>query len=504
MSKDNKVKQESVRRIIRSAEGNLVRPIETAKKHKKFVTLTNRPANERPFVVVRSASDDEQTEVAAPPAAKRIVRPAKRSENPVLSIIFPVEYTKEEVLAILLEYAMTDYTITGGENGCYCATRSDLQSIADRTTTSIKLNSDGVIAMIDANEYPVKRAETKDNLTLVAYEFDAKRFDKDAVNAWLVKNSVDSPQDSVENPSGDAFTVKRSEVAAETEVRRVELEEGVTAVVIRSEVCCVPDPFIAVVNEKSYGSYGWGHLDFNASMADREYSRVMDDAQYKLSEVLRQITMGCGLELDVRKQLVDRALAQYGEFVKQVIDALPRQVMLLVNRAADETKGSNTMTTAEQAAAAAAKNDTPVTRAEIAELITSGVAAAFAAQRTEAAPAAAAATEAAPAAAAATTAVEATRSEEGTGAAAAAPAAAAATTAAVAAPAAAEAASSISRADMETMLAQAVAPLNAKIEEMSNTVIVRSDKGDQRVAAQNVKRTEGEVFQGSILGTLKK
>ncbi len=495
-------------RVIRrsgTVEGNLVRPIDDPKKRQKFLTLTNRPANERPFVVVRS--EQEEANPAATPRA-RIVRAAKRSDNPVLSVSFPADYTEDTVKGILAEYSMDDYRLDTAADGTFVAMRADLQSIADVTTTAIRLNSDGVTALLNAAEHQVKRAETKNNLTLVAYEFDAKRFDGEKVNAWLSQNSVDSPQVSVENPSGDAITVKRSDIEEGTETRRVELEDGVFAVVARSEACCLPDQYAAVINESAYGSYGWGHLDFSASMADLEYCQVIDKANSRLSSVIDHITRYCSLPLDARKQLVTQALTQYGEFVGSVIDALPRQVMLLVTRAADATKESTTMSKAETVAAP----DTPVTRAELAEMITAGVTAAMAAQRGEPATAAVATTPAAadgtgaaaPVVVATTTETDAQRAEAAAAVAAAAPVVAApAVVAAVAAPAVE---ATVTRADIAAAIVEAMAPLTAQITEMNNTVIVRSDKGDRTVTAlgTNVKRTETEIFSGAIPGLPRK
>ncbi len=496
MSKDT-----VVRRIIRSAvpvDGNLVRAVES--KRKKFVTLTSKPANERPFVVVRSDADPEEEGIggavdapATPTPRARIVRGVKRNDNPILALNFPDDTTEEQATAILAEYSMSDYKLSTNDEGRFVAVRSDLQSIADIATTEVMLTA-GVLASLDATEFAVKRSENKNNLTLVSLEFDAKRFDTDQVNSWLSKNSVDSTQDSVENSSGDVIAVKRNSVGAETDTRRVELEPGVTAVVARSETCCLPEEYAAVINEAAYGNWGWGHLDFNAALADEEYSRWMDKAQDKLNSVLRHITMYCGLPLDARKQLVNQALAQYGDFVGSVIDALPRQVMLLVTRAADANKESNTMSKDTAVAA----TDTPVTRAELAKMITDGVAAAMVAQRNDPATAAVAAPAAAVAVAAPVAAAADTNTQRAADPVVATPAATPAVVAA--APAATE---TITRADMAAAVSEAMAPLVAQITEMNNTVILRNDGGDVAVKTVAVKRTD-DVFVGAIPGIARK
>lgn len=462
-------------RVRRSAkadtvDGNLVRV-----SNPVAITLTNRPANERPFQVVRS---DEEGTVAAP--VKRVMRKVQRNDSPVLALTFPEGYTEEQVAATLDTFEMSHYVVEVDAAGIYTAKRSDLQSIAELATTDIKLNTEGVIARLDAAQYTVQRSDNKDNIALVAFEFDAKRFDADAISSWIAQNNVDTAQPAVENATSNSFTVKRSEVAEGTDTRRVQVEEGVTAVIVRAETADVPAAF-AIVNEAAYGNYGWGHLDFYASMADEAFCELMDDAGYRLRRVLGNVILHSQLPLESRKALVDRTLAQYGEFVKNVIDALPRQVMQLVTRAA-EPKESNAMkiegqeTPAAATPAAASPETFTLTRAEIDAQIAAGVEAELA-RRAEAAPAAATETPAAAPAASAEAPVERNDATQ------------------TAAPAA------ITRADVEAAVANATADLRAKLDEMANTVVLRSDAGDQKVAVTpptNVKRSAEDVFAGSF------
>ena len=468
-----------IRRVRRSDDavnGNLVR-VGTP----KTLTLTAKPANQRPFPVVRSDNGETMT---TPTTAKRVARTAKRSdENPVLKLTFPAGYTQDDVNQILIEYDMTGYVVKL-EGTQYIAVRSDLQSIAN-PTTDIKLNDAGVIASLDANQYAVQQAQRSDNLKLVAFEFDAKRYDENQVSTWLTQNGVDIAQDSVENSGNDVIAVKRSDIAEGTDTRRVQLDEGVVAVVARADVEDMPEKFAAVVNEAAYGSWGWGHLDFNASMADRAFCELMDDATYRLRSVLDQIIFYSSLPLDARTQLINRSLAQFGDFVGNVMDALPRQVMLLVSRAAETPKQeSNTMTTTNQGAAAAApaataaQTDTvTISRSELSALIAEQVKAATVAPATT---------------------TEAKRSDEAAAAAApaAGEAAAAPTSTEAPAAAAAPAAATVTRSDLEAVVAAALAPVMAKVDEINNTVIVRSDGGDPSKQVQ-VKRS---VFAGAIPG----
>lgn len=456
-----------------TADGNMVR-IGTP----KAITLTARPANERPYQVIRSdeqASQESNTAAPAPaPVARRVTRNVRRSDNPVIMLTFPVGFTEDDVSAALVEFEMTTYTVQCDDAGIYTALRSDLQSIANIQRTDIKLNAAGVIASLDASQYSVQRAENKDNIALVSYEFDVKRFDADAASQWLAQNDVDSTKFTVENASDNSLVVKRSEVADGVDTRRVQLEEGVVAVIARSDTADVPSAFTTVISDAAYGNWGWGHIDFSAAMADYEFCKVMDDANWKLRGVLDNIIFYSQLPLEQRKQLIDRSLGQYGDFVKSLIDALPRQVMMLVTRAA-ETKESNDMATTQTTGGNATKDDAPVTRAEIKGLMAEVLKeAGITTQRAEvtAAPAAAAAQ-------AATTEATTQRSEEGTGVAA---------TATTAAPAAVTG-ESLTRSDVATMLADAMKPVTEQLQSIANTAVVRSDNGD---AGANVKQTSNK------------
>jgi hypothetical protein len=465
----------TARRIQRSATaaGNLVSLNEPV-----AVSLVGRPANQRPFVVMRSAD-------AAPTDAggtKRVLR-TKRNDSPVLALKFPEGSTEATVTEALTTFGMANYTIALDEaTGTYHAFRSDLQSIANIETTDIMLNKDGVIASLDATQYKVKRADSKQNIKLVSFEFDIKRFDEDAISSWMAQNGVDSAKVSVENSSGDAITVKRSDVEEGTDVRRVELEAGVVAVVARSDVADLPAEFALTLSDAAYGSWGWGHLEFNVALADEAFCQLMDDAAYRLCSVMRHITMQCELPLESRKELVARSLAQYQDFVSNVIDALPRQVMVLVTRADVATKESNNMKTEDQSAAPAAAAAAPatpevITRADLDAAVAKAVTAALAAQ-------------AAPAAAADTT----QRSD------AAAPAAAAPAEPVAAAVAPAAAVAGLTRADLDDAVSKVVSPLIEQISTLQNTVVLRSDSGDQKQAGAK----PANIFRGSIFGNLGK
>lgn len=477
-------------RISRSspaATGNLVSVGTPA-----FISLVGKPANQRPFKVIRDDKTTADTTPRAVRTARRgtpaTMKAARRSEDGILALTFPSGCTKEDAESSLLTFGLTGYTITETA-GIFTASRGepDLQLIAK--SASIKLTSDGIMAVMDENVYTEPVLTPKPSVSLVRFEFDASKYDADKVSAWLKKNSVDNTQDDTQN-SGDAIiSVKRKDVAEGVEVRRMELEVGVVAVVVQSEALDVPDDFAVGVVECCYGQWGWGQLDFSASMADRAFCDQLDTAESRIRSVLNSILFYSELPLELRKTLVSTALTQYGDFINNAIDALPRQVLLLATRSDSDTSQEIQMTTeaqkkADEAAAvkradedAAAKlaatnaaqaeiDAKPVTRGELTSLVTDAVTAAMAATGTVATPVVRSdvATPATPAAVSATEAV------------------------------------SISRADLLSVMAEAIKPLGDRLEKIESTSTVRSDQGDPPVVVAGKDAAPKSIFRGAIFG----
>lgn len=449
--------------------GNLVR-VETP----AFLSLVGLPANQTGFKVVRSDTTKGETQMSKSTKAPIARRVARRSEtNPIMALAFPSEYTPEAVAETLKQFGMTGYTVETVE-GVVTARRADLQSIAKEGTTTVKLTSDGVVATIARSDVG---AEQHQSIALASIEFDPNVHTEDTISAWLQRNSVDIPIPAIENPDA-VVVVKRSDVSEQQEVRRVDLGDGVVAVIVQAEIFDAPDPLAQVLADSAYGNYGWGFMDFSMSMADAEFSAAMDDANWRLRQVLDRIMLYSGLPLDTRKLLVQNALAQYGEFINGWIDSLPRQVMASVIRS--DTKESTTMSKENQTQAApAADEKVTLTRAELAELVKESVAKELEVQRA----AAPAATD--PAAATQT----------------AAPAQAAA-------PAATETAV-VTRADMVEAMKEVVAPLVERVAGLEGKTVLRSE-GDDPATKKAVKRTDhlnadgsvnmAKVFRGAISG----
>jgi hypothetical protein len=429
----------------------------------KRISLVGLPANQTAFKVVRSDDKGE------PKMTQTIVRRTKRSAtpSPVLKLTFPEGTTEDNVKSALTNYGMSDYTVSE-QDGVYVALRSDLKSISNDTATQdIKLSDEGLIATVA--KIVSRSDDEKSQLSLVALEFDSSKFTLEEVQRWSTEKCVDGKVEEPQNPD-QCYVVRRSEVPEGEETRKMVLEDGVTALITRSDVSNVPDGFVAVISEAAYGSWGWGQLDFAAMMADKEFSEAMEDSMYALRDLLRHIIMWSGLPLDVRKDLANRALAQYGEYVGAVMDSLPRQLLVSVVRSANPRKETAmTKATSGTATPEAKPEDKTapetLTRSDVQTMITEAVAAALAAKpvaRSDEKP-------------------EAKPEEK------------------PAAPVV------LTRADFQEMLSAVVTPLAEKVEKLGSTTVLRS-ADEQKVERNDAddkddkKDKKKDVFRGAFPG----
>jgi hypothetical protein len=193
---------------------------------------------------------------------------------------------------------------------------------------------------------------------------------------------------------------RRAEVPDKAEIGKVEIADGVIAHVTRQEQTDVPAEMYGVVSEAAYGSWGWGQLDFGAVLADVEFTEATREAVDVLHRVLTDILFWSSLPLAVRKELVARATSQFTSYVIELMDALPPKTVMInrsmkeqemtkkdegkqqsaedIKRAEDEAKAkAEADAKAAADAAAQAEAQKPVTRAEVAQIVTEAVKAAF-------------------------------------------------------------------------------------------------------------------------------
>lgn len=386
---------------------NLTRLVKPA-----FLTLCRKPANQVAFSVVRNQTGEKT--VTKP--TTRIERSRVRRADPMLSILFDAALPREEIEARLASFGLKDYQLSETEEG-WMATRSDLEDVLkDKPETMRVRLSDKEVAEVLK---PIAKSETSDEpqgISVVRIEFSADAFgDTNEIKDWCAKNSVDFNESAVENV--DLATVLRISDEKFDETRSLLVDTGVTFVIARTDVTIVPPAFEEVVNETAYGNWGWGQLDFNAILADKQFSEATSEALYTLHNLLDRILFYSSLPLNVRKTLVSRATTQFGDYVNSLMDMLPTQVLIAirsdVNKEPEMTtktekrndgddKGTQAAAAAtEQAAAAAAEvvaepaAEGAITRADVANMISEAMGgvttqlAALAEKITPAAPAAA-------------------------------------------------------------------------------------------------------------------
>lgn len=446
--------------------GNLIRPVTP-----QFLSLVNKPANQTAFKVMRS--DQGETPVS------KLMRRTRRNDlpSPVLRLTFPEGSTEATATEALATYGMEGYTVQN-DNGKIVAVRSDLKTISPDSTVAIKLSEAGLIAEVQRSA-SLGAAETnvgdKPHISVVAFELDATKFTSDQAAQWMAEKSVDGTLEQPQN-SDSCYVVRRSDVSEVEETRKMVVEDGVTAVVVRSDDPNVPDGFVAAVSEAAYGSWGWGQLDFTAAMADAEFSAQMDDGIWRLRRVLEDILLYSPLPLDVRQALTTRALLQFGEFVGVLMESLPRQLLVSVVRSSspllENHMTQKTTGTAPQTAATPATTPAPteaVTRADLDALRASIVEEVTNALRSASAAPAAAADPATPDPAAAD-----------------------------------QAAANLTRADVDAILGEKLKPLSDAVEKLSGLTVVRSegDTTGKPDPTKNAKRSD-DVFRGAFFGTQK-
>lgn len=348
----------------------------------KFLSLVGLPANQVAFKVIRN--DNGELTMAAP----HITRKRTQRSEPLISIEFELEVSEEAIRSTMADWGVTDYTVetTADKKVVKCADAGEKSvmriDMGDKVATILKPISNST--------------EGKPHISVVRYTFDKDAFPaEDDINVWMKAHRIDFSGDKVQNEDL-AITVTRGAPLAEGEdTRTLEVDTGVRLTVCRADVQDVPDGLIAVVNDTAYGSWGWGQLDFTATMADVEFCEVGREALDTLDSVTRNILFYSDLPIAVRKDLIVRAASQFSNFIVTLMDALPARVVV-ANRSL--TPKETPMTTAQAAAPAAdvtqtadpvaapaatpatpATTDT-LTRADVATMITEAVTAALAAQ----------------------------------------------------------------------------------------------------------------------------
>lgn len=284
-----------------------------------FLTLTKSPANRSPFKVIRSADGDEGKVV-------------ERSDSDLLSIDLPTGISRNDAEGIMRTFGLEDDYEIVESDGLFRLHRRG--SDADAKTVKLEMG-EGIVANVAVSAFQRSDEEFADAckpegdqkkyVALVNVRFDNGHFKSvKQVSDWLDGHEVTYPEGAVKIEK-DGFTVTRGD--AEGETREVDLGDGVLGTICRAEAQDVPMRVYRNVLEQAYGSWGWGHIDFAAALADPIFTDKSWDALWALRDVLENIVIYSGLPLDDRKALIRNACNSYADYMSALLDALPRGVI---------------------------------------------------------------------------------------------------------------------------------------------------------------------------------
>jgi hypothetical protein len=290
----------------------------------RFLSVVGNPSNRSGFKVLRKDADGNT-------ALRDLVNVAtekskKRSDSPaLLSLSFPQGLTREEVEELLEAFGMESEYEVRGDSDQFIAYRRNSEELEGVETVDINTGL-GYVATIAAQRF-CRSDVDQIGVTLVGLEF-GEEFSESQVREWLIRRNVVEGDYAVEVCDGGIAVTRHSlPEDGSAHVKKVQIEPGVHAVIAATERNDVPVKLYRSVVEQAYGSYGWGHLNFASAQVDPMFTSDANSAIYVLQDVLENIILYSGLPLEDRKQLMRNALAQFGAYLEQMMDSLPRQAM---------------------------------------------------------------------------------------------------------------------------------------------------------------------------------
>ena len=322
---------------------SLLRPV-----YPKFISVVDSPANQSAFKVIRSTEDSPAPSKGnALKKRTRRTAPVTRNAEGLLSITLPSTASREEAESVMAQFGLEDdYGIT--ENGdSFALVRLGIPDDASIPATPIPLEGDMWAYVADTTLYrglPAQSVEsTKTDTTtgdsssgnlgvvMVGLEFDeaffeTNRIDRGLVGNWLKERNIAIEDNRIETVEGGIVATRYD---TDKQSRKLSIQQGVKAVVVRSTSANndVPKSISRAVTSEAFGNWGWGHVDFIAALADPEYCDKSYLAISTLYDVLETILFYSKYSLDERKTLMKEALDQYGAFMENLIDSLPRTVL---------------------------------------------------------------------------------------------------------------------------------------------------------------------------------
>lgn len=329
----------------------------------QFLSLVDSPSNMTSFKIVRS--EDE----VAPLTSKR-VRMKRSDDNPLLAIMLPESFTEEDAVDIMIRFGLSndDYEIVDRGNRksiIYKKKRNE-----DIESVNIDLG-EGIVAVVERSHLRSGKAGKGSDLSVTELQFFEPNFmDEDSVRIYLKENGIS--YDTVEQVEA-GFIVSRA--SSGEDVKKVNVGDGVVALVALSDSRDVPKSISRAVDVSALGNYGFGHISFETAVADIHFSQVIPEAIALLNDVLYNIMFLSDMPMADRRRMVSQALSEFSAFVENVLTSLTpemaeqaRSTANLVNHR-EESTNMITAENVEKAKAVAAEESKPeeVTRSEATE-----------------------------------------------------------------------------------------------------------------------------------------
>ena len=289
-----------------------------------FVSLVGQPANRAGFKVFRGDNANQLRASLDAQLEKVLQRKDINPDFTVHTIMLPEDIkSREEAELIRSTFGFdADFTL-GEEEGRFVLVSDSAPQGEDSITVELGDGFEARLVRADQQE-----EEKMPGISLVALRFDPDKFiDPDKIQRWLKENEIDCKSEPVD--TGDYLEVSVLEVArSDRELGFAAVEDGVQAVVTPSEEFNLPGKTVNVRNYV-YGNYGWGATNFDVAVADKTFSRWMDDAIYALRDVLEEVAFYAAPEERTPEHLaqnVSRVCLQFASAVSNMAATLPRPV----------------------------------------------------------------------------------------------------------------------------------------------------------------------------------
>ncbi len=339
-----------------------------------------------------AASDTERSDNVDTTVRRVRVR---RSDSPLLMMEFPQGTIRTDVELFAKTYGLDTYSIDE-EEGVFSLRRDNAQRSDTDWFVTLEGGVKARIAQIQRTD--IEKQEVK-SISISSFEFDREVFaTQDKVLEWAERKDIDFLENGMVDQE-NIITVKRLDIPEGQDIRRMEIDTGVIAVITRQDEGGndIPDSMMPMVVEGAYGNWGWGHLDFAQALNDTEFCESVCDAIEMLESVVRNIVFynHDNLDLKTRKSLIATSANEFVTYIGSLIDALPTQVVLATRSILEKEKAMSEKTSAE--AKTTVRDDDPknvvedqpkvmpeyVTRSDITQIVQDAVKAAMEAQRSD-------------------------------------------------------------------------------------------------------------------------